>query len=741
MAKMKSLASALTLAISAANVLAQAPVLEEVIVTATKRAESLQDIAVTVNAFSSDTIQEAGINNAVDLAVMTPSLNVNTNLSPFNARMTIRGIGTAQTDPALEPSVGLFVDGVFMGRSGLGMSDLTDIERIEVLQGPQGTLYGKNTNAGAISVITKAPNLDEFEGYLEASAGNYAMRKATASFSGPLSDTVAYRVSGNMHQRDGYYDNAGGEDLNDADDWNLAGKLLWEPTDAWSILLSASHVERDTTCCGADSTQSESVNTELAARGLPVDENDPYDYDVAVDVESAFELESDLVSLTVRYDQDWGSVTSITAWNEYDYVSSTDVDRSQLDAMSIRDDVYSGDSLSQELRFTAQAGEQVDYMLGLFYYEQTTKRGDGSHFAYLGEDFLTIARQQDLPLPAPIDFLAAPGDALRGKNTLETDTLAVFGQATWHIGERWHLTGGLRWTDEEKRADLFTKTDSTAPSAAILGRSFLDSVVTPIDQDFKRSEDNVDWLLRGSWDASDDTMIFLSAATGSKSGGFNSVSGTADDREFDSEDTISYELGIKSTLRDSTLRINATVFYTEIEDYQSQQQLESGAGTFVSNDAEIQTSGLDVYLESAPLPNLTLTAGLLYMHDYEISEGVSEGLELPFTPEFSGNLGASVVFPLADGGLYLRADYIFMDDHSTNVASEDNLEPRDFDDRELLNMKLGWRNDNWNISVWGKNLTEDEYASQTLVTFPMTGMDAYFLAPPRTYGATLRYDF
>ena len=155
------------------------------IVTATKRAESLQDIPVAVNAFNSETIQEAGINNAGDLAIMTPALNINVNQSPFNARMTIRGIGTAQTDPALEPSVGLFVDGVFLGRSGLGMSDLTDIERIEVLQGPQGTLYGKNTNAGAISVITKRPNFEEFEGYVEASAGDYSMYRLTASASGP----------------------------------------------------------------------------------------------------------------------------------------------------------------------------------------------------------------------------------------------------------------------------------------------------------------------------------------------------------------------------------------------------------------------------------------------------------------------------------------------------------------------------------------------------------------------------
>lgn len=204
---------------------------------------------------------------------------------------------------------------------------------------------------------------------------------------------------------------------------------------------------------------------------------------------------------------------------------------------------------------------------------------------------------------------------------------------------------------------------------------------------------------------------------------------------------MSYELGVKSTLLDATLRINATAFYTEIDDYQSQQQLESGAGTFVSNFGTVETSGLDFYLEALPLPNLTISAGLLYMHKYEVTDGPDDGLELPFTAEYSGNLAATLVFPLADGAIYTRADYSYMDDHSTNVASESDLQPKDFDDRNLVNLKVGWRNDQWNVSVWGKNITDDDYASQTVVTFPFSAMDAYFLAPPRTYGATLRYDF
>ena len=212
-------------------------------------------------------------------------------------------------------------------------------------------------------------------------------------------------------------------------------------------------------------------------------------------------------------------------------------------------------------------------------------------------------------------------------------------------------------------------------------------------------------------------------------------------REFDDEDTTTYELGVKSTLLDARLRINAAAFYTEIDDFQSQRQLETGLGTFVSNEAEVEVSGLDFQVEAMPLPNLTLSAGLLYMHKYEITDGPEDGAELPFTADYSGNLAATLVFPLGDGGIYWRTDYSYMDDHSTNVAKAADLRDSDFDDRNLVNTKLGWRNDNWNVSIWGKNLTDDEYATQTASTFLITGMDAYFLAPPRTYGATLRYDF
>jgi iron complex outermembrane recepter protein len=376
----------------------------------------------------------------------------------------------------------------------------------------------------------------------------------------------------------------------------------------------------------------------------------------------------------------------------------------------------------------------------LFYYEQTTQRGDKSRTLTVGEDFITIADQQDLPFPFPtIGFIIQPGDYLQYQNRWENETIAAFGQAIWHLGERWHLTGGLRWNDEQRKADLFCETFSTAPLAPTV--ALLNSFSTPIDAQLDRSSQHVDWLAKIAYDVGDDSMVYASASTGSKSGNFNGVNGTPEEREFDDEDTTSYELGVKSTLFDSTLRVNAAGFYTEVDEYQFQSQLPTGIGTFVSNDGKVEVSGLDLQMDAAPLPNLTLTAGLLYMNKYEITDGPRKGQDLPYTAEYSANLSATLVFPLADGGVYIRADYAYMDDHATNGGNAENFQPKDFDDRELLNAKIGWKNDNWNVSVWGKNLTDDHYADQTVDTQAFNGMTAYFLAPPRTYGATLRYDF
>ncbi|MDZ7784658.1 MAG: TonB-dependent receptor [Halioglobus sp.] len=500
-------------------------------------------------------------------------------------------------------------------------------------------------------------------------------------------------------------------------------------------------MDRNLKCCAPDARHGDSVNEQLIAEGFEPDNNDPFDRETAVSIEQDFRSEFTGLSLIIDYERDWGAFKSITNWTDSEGGNSFDPDRSELDVMSFVDSFGATDTLSQELRVTFDQGDDFEHMLGFFYFESTTKGGDGKPFVFLGEDFLTQGNQQQAfldTLPAPLDFLARPGDSLRAKSSIDTTTVAVFGQSTWNITDAWRVTGGLRWTDEEKDADLFTEINSTAPSAALTGQSFLTSVSTPIDDSFTRSTNDVTWLIKTSYDVLADTMLWASVATGSKSGGFNTVNGTPEEREFEDEDTTSYEAGIKSTSLDARLRVNAALFYTRIDDFQFQQQLETGIGTRVSNQAEVETMGLDMEIQARPLSNLTLTAGLLYMDKFEIVAGPQEGDDLPYTADYSFNLSATLVFPLADGGVYLRADYSYMGDHATSGSAD--LRDDQIDNREDLNAKLGWRNENWNVSVWGKNLTDDQYKSFTADRFPVTSTDAFWLAPPRTFGATLRYE-
>jgi iron complex outermembrane receptor protein len=734
----RSITAALTLALYGASTFAQTGALEEVIVTATKRAESLQDIPVTVNALSENTIQEAGVTDIGDVAALVPALTVSTNLSPFASALRIRGFGTSQNDPALEASVAFILDGVYMGSSGLGMSDLTDIERIEVLQGPQGTLYGKNSNAGVVSVTTKTPNTEESEGFVEASLGDYSMQRYVGSLTGPFNDSLAYSLSGSWHDTDGWLESNTGDDLNGVEDWNARGKLLWLPTDRLSLQLTVSHVDRDTSCCGADATQTSAVTDQLVAKGLPVPKNDAFDYKNNVDVDSNFDLESDAVNIKLDYDFDTAVLTSLSAWNDYDYKTSTDADRSDLAVLAVVDDKYTGEQYSQELRLASELDGPLQYMLGAFYaYEERTRGGPGKGPVEIGEDVLPVGGAQT-GLGPGFGGLVQPGDTVFFDSKWETETFALFGQSTYDITEDWAATVGLRYTTEDKDADLFTRPFSTAPTFGT-GNSLVELAFAPIDDSFNRNSDGFTWLANLTWFMNEETMVFTSVSTGTKSGGFNGVAGEGAPREFDDEDTTNYELGIKSQLFDNRLQLNATAFYTQFDDLQFLAQQPSGVGTFVSNAAEGTSAGVDLNFSAAPWDFLMLSGGLQYLNaKYTDGELDDLGFDVPYAPDWSGNLSATLLLPLADGVTYLRGDYSFMGDHFNNPTYQaDSVEQ----DKTLLNLRLGWRNDHWDAAMWVRNATDEAYSVLSAAPVAYSGTEALFLEAPRTWGVTVRYSF
>jgi len=735
MRSIKPLAAAVVLAVSSSQALAQSGVLEEVIVTATKRAESLQDVPVTLNAISADTLQEAGVVDLTDVAALVPSLTVSTNLSPFATGIRIRGIGTSQNSIALEASVAFVVDGVYMGRSGLGMSDLTDIERVEVLQGPQGTLYGKNANAGVVSVTTKRPNFEDTQGYVEATLGDYSLQDYTASVTGPMNDQLAYRVSGNWREQDGWLENDTGPDQMSVEDWNLRGELQWLASDDLSISLTASHVDRDDRCCAADAEQTEVFLELLAASDLPVPKNDAYDWKNNANQSSEFTMTSDMVIATVNYDMDKAQLTSLTAWNEYEYKSSVDADRSQFDILYFVDDNYTGNAFSQEFRLASDLDGPFQYLAGLYYLHEENKRDNPKPFTFLGEDILSVGTVTFGPQLA---LLAAPGDNISVKGQYETDAYAAFGQTTYSFSEEWLLTVGLRYTAEDKSVKGYADNFSSAPAANIPGiPTFVDLIATPGELDEQLEKDGFTWLTSLRYFVTEDTMVFASAATGTKSPGFNDPGSPPGEEEFSEEKTTNYELGVKTQLLDDRLKLNATAFYSEFDDLQFLAQKPIGAGTFISNAAKATTQGVDLSFTALPLPNLILDGGLQYL-DAEYTEGNLQVFDVVFAPDWSGSLAATLVLPIAEGKGYLRADYSFMGDHYTNPTYQ---APETKQDRELVNVRLGWRNDSWDAALWVKNATDESYSTLAGAPFVLTGMTAQWLQAPRTYGATLRYQF
>ena len=380
----------------------------------------------------------------------------------------------------------------------------------------------------------------------------------------------------------------------------------------------------------------------------------------------------------------------------------------------------------------------LQYILGSFFaYEERTRGGEDEGTVELGEDVIPVGGEQT-GLGPVFATLVRPGDTVFFDSKWETTTFAAFGQMTYDFTDDWAGTLGLRYTTEEKDADLFTQPFSTAPTFGT-GNSLVELGFAAVDEDFNRDSDGFTGLANLTWFATDEVMVFTSVSTGTKSGGFNGVAGVGAPREFDDEDTINYELGIKSELFDNRLQLNASAFHTEFTDLQFLAQNPNGVGTFVSNAAEGTSSGVDVSFSAIPWDFLRLSGGVQYLDaKYTDGELDDEGFEVPNAPDWSGNLAATLLLPVAQGVTYLRGDYSFMSDHFTNPTYQVDSDEQD---RTLVNVRLGWRNDSWDAAVWVKNATDQAYSIVALTPNANTGTEAQFLAPPRTWGATVRYSF
>ena len=715
MIRIKPLVSAIALATYGANAIAQG-VLEEVIVTAQKRAENIQEVPISITAFSGEFLEENGIQRVSQVAHITPNFSIAGSTQPSNSRIQIRGIGAAGNN-AIEPSVGVFIDGVYYPRPGSTIGLLKDISSFEVLRGPQGTLFGRNTVAGAMNITTRNPS-QETEGAIELGYGAYDLYEVGGSFNAALSDSVAGRIAFMYADRDGYGDNLlTGEEYGARDDLVVRGKLQFEVSDQLSVLVTADHAKINAEGIGSEVLNATS-NPVFEARnaalyGASPVTDDSYDWKVNQVVNDDHEDEQSGVSVDINYEFANGTqLRSITAARTWE-ATYTDGDVNIARELIPGTTDYDNETLSQELQLTSPGGETVDWLAGVYYYEEEYDidlvRDAGE--AFCAPTIAAIAGPQFGAI-----CLAGPQEgATTNAFTQELESLAVFGQATWNVNDALSTTLGLRWTDDEKDGDYVAVVNNLAAGLFAANENAVG---------MERNDSKTTWFGNVSWNASDDLMLFATASTGYKSGGFNSQSGGSvplgDRRIFSPEETTNYELGVKSTLLDGTMTANATLYRMDIDDFQDRAF--DGLSFVVLNAGEVRQQGIEVDINWVPIEPLRIVAGMGYLDSEYLSFRTAPGLpggppqdltgeRRNFSPEWQTSLTADWTQPLGNGlQWFVGTSWSWLDEQ--NVGTSSNNDPQAMQDAySIVNARLGLRSaaGDWEIALFGNNLTEEDF--------------------------------
>lgn len=435
--------------------------LETIVVMATKREQTLQEVPVAVSVVERDVMQKAQINDIVDLQSLVPSLKVTQLQSSGNTNFLIRGFGNGANNPGIEPSVGVFIDGVYRSRSAAALSDLPNVERIEVLRGPQSTLFGKNASAGVINVVTATPNMDHYGGNAELTYGNYSQFILRGDISGPLTDTLGFSLAMNTNQRDGYFENLeSGDEINERDRWGIRGQLLFLPTDNVSLRLIADYDEIDEKCCGVANLLDGPTGAAVRLIGGNLVPNDAFAYENYMDFEPTNEIENSGISL--QADIDFSNdilLTSITSYREMSRLDNADVDFTSARMVGLNEGDTDLETFTQELRLSQQT-EMLDWMVGFYYFDESVSydnrlaydvdfRPYADILSGFGVTQLELAMKGLGLLPPQAQFFGA-GQGVAETTGQDDETISLFGQADWHVTDRVTLTGGLNYTEVDK---------------------------------------------------------------------------------------------------------------------------------------------------------------------------------------------------------------------------------------------------------------------------------------------------
>ena len=458
----------------------EATMLDEIVVTSTKRQSTLQEIPVAVSVVQAVDLKRSQISDIKDLQFLVPSLRITQLQSSGNTNFVIRGFGNGANNAGIEPSVGVFIDGVYRSRSASALNDLPNLERIEVLRGPQSTLFGKNASAGVISVVTTKPSLDEFEGSATLTVGDYDQMIVKGDISGPLSDTVAFGLSGSYNQRDGYYENlAGGDALGELNRYGVRGELYFLPSDDLEVRLIADYDDFDEACCGVANLLNGPTGAAVFALGGALVPEQPFAYEGYYDFTPVNKFQTDGVSLQIDYDiNDAVKLTSITALRNLDRSDNVDVDFTSaplLDNETANRTDYEIKTLTQELRLSGST-DNMGWMVGGYFFDEEVEQFTGLLYGPAFRpyaDLLSGGLPGDSPLwdlealfGYPPGTFQSAGQGLVELSTMDNQAFSIFGQIDIGLGDRATLTLGANYTEDEKEVtfdstgtDVFSNTD------------------------------------------------------------------------------------------------------------------------------------------------------------------------------------------------------------------------------------------------------------------------------------------
>ena len=678
--------------------------LENVMVTVQKRLQNMQEVPVAITAINSDDIERLNASNLGELQFATPNLTVSTN-NRSNARIGLRGVSDNSRNPGYDNRVSVYVDGIYVGRSAAANQATLDLERIEVLRGPQGTLFGKNTVAGAINMTTKRPD-GQFNGYLQTSIGNYSHKEVTGLINGALVDEQLYaKLMVNDTQRDGYirnlYDNT---ELNGLDNQALRLQLRWL-SEKTEVNFNVDYGEQ---------------NAEFHGREAINDSAAPELFEVAFNKGSLQYVELKGISAIVEHELENGmSFNSLTGFRETNYQNSADEDYRAIDFDGTTSPFADAESaigeeseqFSQELRLASVANDDYDYVIGLYYFDQTNT---ASTSAGVGNNIVSVT------VPATVDVTS----------------YATFIHGNYRLSENLQFTGGLRYTSEEKSI-VFSITDSTG---LFTNGSLTDS----------RDSDNFSPRIGLNYFASDDVMYYTSFARAFKSGGWNAdFVESLDGLGFDDEEVDSFELGVKTTLLNGSGRLNISVFQSDYSNFQVQQFVvlpNDITDIILTNAGEVSAQGLELDFNYAINEQFKLWATYGYTDATFDSfkngggDGVDyDGNELPDAPKNSYSLGIEGYFSLSDSlSLITQFDYSHRDDFFTNPSNADSTAVKGYD---RLNARIGIEpNDHvWSVYLWVKNLLDSD--DQTYRSRSFLGIDRAVFMEPRMAGVSFKYNF